>query len=186
MAAQRTLYRFSVGEYNKMGEVGIFSEDDRVELIRGEILEMAPISVRHAWCVTNLTSIIFGLALDGVRLSVQNPIYLDQYSEALPDIALLRQRDYSRDTRHPGPADVLLIVEVADTTVTWDRKVKVPLYAQAGIPEVWIVNLRQRSIEVHSQPEGGAYQTSRRLRRGQSVAVPSFAEAKMKVDDVLG
>ncbi|MDQ3704885.1 MAG: Uma2 family endonuclease [Chloroflexota bacterium] len=186
MAAQGTLRRFSVDEYNKMGEVGIFSEDDRVELIRGEIVEMAPISVLHAWCVTNLTSVIFRLALDTVRLSVQNPIYLDQYSEALPDITLLRQRDYSRDTWHPGPDDVLLIVEVADTTVTWDRKVKVPLYAQTAIPEVWTVNLQQGSIEVHSRPEGGAYQTSRRLRRGQSLAVPGFAEARVKVDDVLG
>ncbi|MDQ3928516.1 MAG: Uma2 family endonuclease, partial [Chloroflexota bacterium] len=88
--------------------------------------------------------------------------------------------------QHPGPEDVLLAIEVSDTTLSWDRRVKVPLYAQAGIPEVWIVNLQQERIEVHSQPEGGAYKTVRRLKRGQSVVVPGFPEAKIKVEDVLG
>lgn len=184
-AVQPTRYRFSVDEYYKMAEVGILSEDDRVELIEGEIVYMAPIGVRHAQCVNNLTRIFSRLAVEAI-LQVQNPIRLDQDSQPHPDVALLRLRDYTKDQQHPGPNDVLLVIEVSDTTLLWDRREKVPLYAQAGIPEVWIVNLQQDRIEVYSQPEGGAYQTSRRLKRGQSVAVPGFGEAKVNVDDVLG
>ena len=186
MAVKRTLHRFSVDEYNKMGEIGILSEDDYVELIDGEIVELAPIGVRRAWCITNLTWIFSHLILDKVRLHVRNPIFLDQYTEVQPDVTLLRLRDYSKDQQHPGPEDVLLIVEVSDTMLSWYRRKKVPLYARAGIAEVWIVNLQQDRIEVYSQLEGGSYQTSRRLRRGQSVAMPGFAGAKVKVDDVLG
>ncbi|HEY0069888.1 MAG TPA: Uma2 family endonuclease [Chloroflexia bacterium] len=186
MVVQRTPHRFSVEEYNKMGQIGILSEDDRVELLNGEVVNMAPISVRHAWCVTNLIWQFSQQLRDKVRLHVQNPIQLDFYSELIPDTTLLRRRDYSKDEQHPGPEDTLLVVEVSDTTLIMDRQVKVPLYAQAGIPEVWIVNLQQDRIEVHSQPVGGAYKTLRRLRRGQSVAIPGFAEAKVKVDDVLG
>ncbi|MDQ3928936.1 MAG: Uma2 family endonuclease [Chloroflexota bacterium] len=168
-----------------MAEAGILSEDDRVELIEGEILEMAPIGLRHARCVNNLTR-AFSRLVDQVVLQVQNPILLDPDSEVQPDITLLRLRDYSHDQQHPGPTDVLLAVEVSDTTLLWDRREKVPLYARAGIPEVWIVNLQQDRIELYSQPEGGAYQTTRRLRRGQSLAVPGAPNTKVKVDDVLG
>lgn len=186
MVVQRTPHRFSVEEYNKMGQIGILSEDDRVELINGEVVNMAPISVGHAWCVTNLIWLFSHQLLDKVRLHVQNPIQLDFYSELIPDTTLLRRRDYSKDKQHPGPEDTLLVVEVSDTTLIKDRQVKVPLYAQVSIPEVWIVNLQQDRIEVHSQPEGGAYKTLRRLRRGQSVAIPGFADAKLRVEDVLG
>lgn len=183
-SVQPTRRRFTVDEYYKMAEAGILSEDDRVELIDGEVVEMAPIGIRHARCVNNLTRIFSRLA-DEALLQVQNPIRLNPASEVQPDVTLLRLRDYSKDQHHPGPEDVLLIVEVSDTTLLWDRREKVPLYARASIPEVWIVNLQQERIEVHSQPEGGAYKTVRRLRRGQSVAVPGFSEAKLRVEDVL-
>lgn len=186
IAVQPTRYRFTVDEYHKMTEAGILSEDDRVELVEGEIVAMAPIGIRHAKCVDNLTE-LFGSVLAGkARLRVQNPIRLEPDTEVQPDVTLLRLRDYSHDQQHPGPRDVLLVVEVSDTTLLWDRREKVPLYAKAGIPEVWIVNLQQDRIEVYSQPESGNYQTSRRLKRGQSVAVPGFPEAKVKVEDVLG
>jgi Uma2 family endonuclease len=186
IAVQPTRYRFSVDEYYKMAEAGILSEDDRVELIEGEIVEMAPIGIRHALCVDNLTR-FFGLLLTGeARVRVQNPIRLTPDSEVQPDVTLLRLRDYSKDQQHPGPEDVLLVVEVSDTTLSWDRREKVPLYARAGIAEVWIVNLPQDRIEVYSEPEAGTYKTLRRLRRGQSVPVPGFAEAKLRVEDVLG
>ncbi|HEX8598399.1 MAG TPA: Uma2 family endonuclease [Chloroflexia bacterium] len=186
MAVQPARYRFSVDEYYKMAEVGILSEDDRVELIEGEIVYMAPIGIRHAHCVDTLNRLFSQLLSKNVLVRVQNPIRLNADSEVQPDVALLRLRDYTKDQQHPGPDDVLLVIEVSDTTLSWDRREKVPLYARAGITEVWIVNLQQDRIEVYSQPEGGAYRTSRRLRRGQSVAVPGFAEAKVKVDDVLG
>ncbi|MEA2573516.1 MAG: hypothetical protein QOH93_814 [Chloroflexia bacterium] len=183
--AQPSRHRFSVDEYYKMTEVGILSEDDRVELIEGEIVNMAPIGIRHAKCVDNLTE-LFGLLLPRkVRLRVQNPIRLGHNTEVQPDVTLLRRRDYSQ-AQQPGPEDVLLVVEVSDTTLIKDRREKMPLYAQAGIPEVWIVNLQQDRIEVYSQPEGGTYQATRRLRSGQSLAVPGFPEAKVKVEEVLG
>ncbi|HVF99656.1 MAG TPA: Uma2 family endonuclease [Chloroflexia bacterium] len=183
---QTDRHRFSVDEYNKMVESGILPEDARVELIEGEIVDMAPIGLRHAQCVNNLSWLLSDLLPGKARVQVQNPVQLDQYSQVQPDVTLLRFRDYTRDRQHLGPADVLLAVEVSDTTLIKDRQLKLPLYAQAGIPEVWIVNIQQERIEVHSQPEGGAYKTVRRLRRGQSVAVPGFAEAKVKVDEVLG
>ncbi len=185
-AVQPTRRRFTVEEYYKMAEVGILSEDDRVELIDGEIVAMTPIGVRHAFCVNKLTAFFHRLLPDDVIIQVQNPIRLHRHAEVQPDVTVVRQRDYVRLQQHPGPEDVLLAVEVSDTTLSWDRRVKLPLYAQAGIPEVWIINLQQERIEVHSQPEGGAYKTVRRLRRGQSVAVPGSAEAKLKVEDVLG
>ncbi|HYP21663.1 MAG TPA: Uma2 family endonuclease [Chloroflexia bacterium] len=183
---QTDRHRFSVDEYNKMAESGILPEDARVELIEGEIVDMAPIGLRHAQCVNNLSWLLSDLLPGKARVQVQNPVQLDQYTQVQPDITLLRFRDYTRDRQHLGPADVLLAVEVSDTTLIKDRRLKLPLYAQAGIPEVWIVNIQQERIEVHSQPEDGAYKSVRRLRRGQSVPVPGFAEAKIKVDDVLG
>jgi Uma2 family endonuclease len=184
--AQPRRRRFSIDEYYKMTEAGILSEDDRVELVEGEIVYMAPIGIRHAQCVDRLNRIFSRLLSENVMVRVQNPIRLGQDTEVQPDVALLRLRDYSKDQQHPGPEDVLLAVEVSDTTLLWDRREKIPLYARADIAEVWIVNLQQDRIEVYSQPEGGAYQTSRRLRRGQSLAVPGFLEAKVKIDDVLG
>lgn len=186
MAVQLDRHRFSVDEYNKMVESGILSEDDRVELIEGEIVDMAPIGIRHAQCVDNLNRVLSRILAEKTIVRVQNPMRLDHHTEVQPDVALLRLRDYSKDQEHPGPDDVLLVVEVSDTTLIKDRRQKVPLYARAGIPEVWIVNLQQERIEVYSQPEGDAYRTLRRLRRGQSVPVPGFAEAKLRVEDVLG
>lgn len=183
---QTDRHRFSVDEYNKMAEAGILPEDARVELIEGEIVDMAPIGLRHAQCVDNLTELFSLLIAGKARVRVQNPVQLDEYSQVQPDLTLLRLRDYSKDQQHPGPEDILLAVEVSDTTLIKDRQQKVPLYAEAGVPEVWIVNIQQERLEVHSQPEGGAYKTVRRLRRGQSVTIPGFAEAKMKIDDVLG
>ena len=185
-AIQPTRRRFSVDEYYKMVEAGILSEDNRVELIRGEIVNMTPIGVRHALCVDELTIYFTKHLPDNVRVRVQNPIRLDVDSEVQPDVTLLRLRDYSKDQQHPGPEDVLLVIEVSDTTLRWDRREKVPLYASAGIPEVWIVNLQQDRIEVYSQPEAGTYKTTRRFRRGQSVAVSGFAEVKLNVDAILG
>ena len=186
MAAQPNRYRFSVDEYYKMAEAGILSEDIRVELIDGEIVEMAAIGVRHALCVDNLNLLLNQFLTAKVRVRVQNPIRLDVNTEVQPDVTLLKLRDYSKDQQHPGSNDVLLVIEVSDTTLLWDRRTKVPLYARAGIAEVWIVNLQQDRVEVYSQPEAGTYKTVRRVRGGQRLAVPGFPDTQIKVDDVLG
>jgi Uma2 family endonuclease len=186
MATQQAPHLFTVDEYYRMGEAGILSEDARVELIEGEIIDMAPIGMRHALCVNRLNQLLVLLLQGRAMVHVQNPLHLGDYSEPQPDIALLKQRDYSHDLHNPGPNDVLLAIEVSDTTLTFDRKVKVPLYARVGIPEVWIVNLQEESIEVHSQPDKGAYQQHQQLVRGQSVPIPGFADLSVSIDDILG
>ncbi|HYO49119.1 MAG TPA: Uma2 family endonuclease [Chloroflexia bacterium] len=183
MALQPTRHLITVDEYYRMAEAGILSEDDRVELIEGEIIDMAAIGIKHALCVDRLSKLLNRLLPEEILVRVQNPIYLNQRSEPQPDLALLKPQDYSRRKHHPGPDDVFLVIEVSDTTLTFDRKVKVPLYARAGIPELWIVNLQEDNIEVYTQLGGDAHQ---QLQRGQSLSIPGFPDLTLAVDDILG
>lgn len=140
-----TRRRFTVHEYHRMGEVGILREDDRTKLIDGELIEMAAIVTRHFTCVNRLTHLLVGNVGDDVIVSVQNPVRLNEYAEPQPDVALIRSRDYSESL--PTPEDVLLLIEVSDTTLAHDRGLKLARYAQAGIPEVWIVDLKGEKVE---------------------------------------
>ncbi len=170
-----------------MVEAGILSEDDRVELIEGEVIKMSPIGSRHAACVDRLLNRILNrVAGMNAIVRVQSPIRLDGYSEPEPDVALLRPRDdfYSRE--HPGPNDVLLLIEVADTTVEYDRGVKLPLYAQAGITEAWLVDLPEETIEIHTRPLGGEYRSIERIKRGESLASRTIPGLELSADAVLG
>ncbi|HYP39134.1 MAG TPA: Uma2 family endonuclease [Chloroflexia bacterium] len=186
MALQPTRHLITVDEYYRMAEAGILSEDDRVELIEGEIIDMAAIGIPHAACVDRLNMLLNRLLPESVIVRVQNPIYLNQRSQPQPDLALLKPQDYSRRKYHPDPSDVLWVIEVSDTTLTFDRKVKVPLYARASIPELWIVNLQEDSIEVYTQPGGDAYRQHQQLQRGQSLSIPGFPDLTLAVDDILG
>ncbi|GIX47745.1 MAG: hypothetical protein KatS3mg131_1956 [Candidatus Tectimicrobiota bacterium] len=142
MAVTLPKRRFTVAEYHKLAEAGILSEDERVELIEGEIVAMAPIGSRHAGAVKRLLDQFIPLqAARRVLLSVQDPIRLGEHSEPQPDVALLRPRPDFYAAEHPGPEEVLLVVEVAETSAEYDREVKVPLYARFGVPEVWLVDL---------------------------------------------
>lgn len=153
-------HRLDVTDYYRMAEAGILGEDDRCELIEGEIIDMAPIGSEHSAIVKRLKR-WFELTVDHYAIvSVQDPIRLNRRNEPQPDIALLRYREDFYRHAHPGPDDVLLIVEVADTSARYDREVKLPLYARHGIPEVWIVDLRERRVDIHRQPEGNAYRES--------------------------
>ena len=176
---------FSVDEYHRMLEAGVLGEDDRVELIEGEIIEMAPIGRRHAACVDKLTELLKEKLGRAAIVRVQGPVRLNDQSEPEPDVALLRRREdfYAREM--PGPADVLLIVEVADTSSRYDRAVKVPLYARAGIPELWLIDLETEEIEVHFQPSGDGYQRVCRLGRGESVAPQAFPQVSFTVSDLF-
>jgi Uma2 family endonuclease len=177
---------FNVTEYNLMGERGILSEDDRVELIEGEILKMSPIGSRHAACVDRLNLLLVRLAGQRAIIRVQNPIRLSDYSEPQPDVALLRLHNDFYAEGHPSPADVLLVVEAADTSLEYDKYVKVPLYARAGIPEVWIVNLIEDLIEVYTDPVNGLYQQVRMVKRGESLTLQSISDVTFSVDAVFG
>ncbi len=125
---------FTVAEYHRMAEAGVLGEDDRVELLEGEIVQMTPIGSRHAACVARLTHLFVDRLQGRAQVNVQNPVHLSERSEPQPDLALLRPRPDFYARAHPGPADVLLLVEVAETSSDVDWTVKIPLYAGAGVP----------------------------------------------------
>lgn len=150
-------HRLSVDQYHQMARVGVLAPDARVELIEGEIIDMAPIGTRH-WSVVNRLADIFFTALHGrAIISVQSSIRLGDYSEPEPDLAVFRYRPDYYAERHPTAVDVLLVVEVADTTAPYDRGVKLPLYAKHGVPEVWIVDLEASLVRFYRQPQGERY-----------------------------
>ena len=186
MSVQIQKHYFSVDDYYRMAEAGVFPIGARIELIEGEVIEMSPIGNRHAGEVIRLTTLLNRKVGTSAFVSVQNPVRLNDFSEPQPDIALLKPRADYHSNSHPTPADVLLIVEVSDTTVAYDRSVKLPLSARAGIPETWLMVLPKDLIEVHSQPVNGKYQKVQRLKRGKTLVSPTVPELNFKVDDLLG
>jgi Uma2 family endonuclease len=186
MSVQVAKRSFTVAEYERMSETGILSEQDRVELIEGEIIKMSPVGERHAACVDALAELLKELLGRSVNVRVQNPIRLDDYSEPQPDIALLKRRDDFYKNAHPRPDDVLLIIEVSDSTLEYDRQIKLPLYARAGVGEVWIVNLVDEVIETHAQPSGDSYQTAGRFARGESVQSRAVEGLRVEASSLLG
>lgn len=185
MAVQLVRHRFTTEEYHRMGEAGIFSEDHRLELIHGEIVNMAPIDRRHAGCVDRLNDLFTARLRGQVIVRVQNPVQLGPDSEPQPDLALLRPRADFYSQAHPGPEDIFLVVEVVDTSVDYDRAVKVPLYAGSGVPEVWVVDLPAESVEVFREPTPAGYQQVRRIRRGEQVAPVAFPSVEFSADDLI-
>ena len=186
MALELVRRRFTVGEYYQMAQAGILGEDDRVELIDGEIVEMSPIGRRHAGRVNRLTQLFVRRLGDAAVVSVQNPVRLDEHNEPQPDVMLLRPRADFYEGSIPGPADVLLIVEVADTSAALDRRVKLPLYARSGVPEVWLVDLGKNTIRAHRDPTPGGYRTARTVRRGERIAPLALPDAELAAEEILG
>ncbi len=186
MAIQAVKRLFTVSEYHQMAQVGIFSEDDRVELLEGEIIEMSPISSRHASCVKRLNELFTHLLGGRVIVSVQDPIRLSERSEPQPDLALLKPRADFYSTAHPQPQDVLLLVEVCETSADFDRRAKLPLYAKAGIPEVWLIDVAQEQIEVYRAPSVQGYGATQTLTRGQALRVKLIPTLKLKVEEIIG
>ncbi len=151
-------HRLTVAEYHRMAEVGIFSPSARVELIEGEVIDMPPIGSPHAGTVKFVGKRFADAVGDRALVSIQDPIFLDVHSEPEPDIALLRPRPDFYRSAHPTPADVFLIVEVADTSLAYDTQIKLPLYARYGIPEVWLADLSNRRFLVHRTPTPSGFQ----------------------------
>ncbi|MFN4218961.1 MAG: Uma2 family endonuclease [Candidatus Bipolaricaulia bacterium] len=185
MAVQITKRLFTVTEYYRMAQAGIFSEDDRVELLEGEIIEMSPISSRHAGCVMRLNHLLQDRVRDRALVSVQNPVRLSEYSEPQPDIAVLKFRPDFYSAEHPKPEDVFLLIEVCETSSEFDRHVKLPLYAKSGIPEVWLVDLAQEQIGVYRAPSPQGYSDAQTLRRGQTLT-PQLLPLKLTVEEIVG
>lgn len=187
MAVVLKTRRFTVDEYHRMGEAGILSEDDRVELLAGEIVTMSPIGPLHAGTVDRLTALLSSQLGTQVIVRIQNPLLLrTEDSEPQPDVALLRPRADFYTRTHPEAHDVYLVIEVADTSLETDRQVKFPIYARAGIPEAWLLDMVAGRLEVHRHPTPDGYQDVRHFQPGQSVAPQAFPDVVLRVDDLLG
>ena len=178
--------RFTVAEYYAMADAGILSENDRVELLDGDLIVMPPIGDWHAASVNLFTNDLPPKLQGRAAVSVQNPTRLDNNSEPQPDVMLLRWRDDFYRGGHPSPADVLLLIEIADSTVDFDRNAKLPLYARAGIPEVWITTRRERRIEAYTEPAGDHYASVRYVGPGESIAPQAFSDVILEVDRIIG
>ena len=178
--------KFTIEQYHKMAEVGILNEQDRVELIRGEIIETSPIGLKHAATVNRLNQLFQQRLAQRIIVSIQNPIQLADTSEPQPDVALLKSRPDFYETKIPTPEDICLLVEVSDRSLKCDRDVKIPLYAESKITEVWLIDVNNQSIRVYRQPEENSYQDVQNFTRGQSISPSTFPDIIITVDEIFG
>lgn len=179
-------YLFTVEDYHRMAEVGILGEDDRVELIEGEIVAMSPIGLRHLSCVDRLNALLgAGLGRRAI-VRVQGSIRLGGRSEPQPDVVLLKPRGDFYATSHATPEEMFCVIEVMDSSAAYDRGVKLALYARERVPEVWLVDLNEEQVEIYRGPASRVYTENQIRMRGQSVAPEAFPELVLGVDDILG
>jgi len=186
MQTEATKKLFSVDEYYRMAEVGILSEEIRTELIKGEILEMSAMGTRHRAAVNRASHFLIPLFGEKAQVSVQLPVRLDEFSEPQPDICFLRPRRDFYESRHPGPSDVFMILEISDTSLHYDRDVKLEAYAGARIREVWIEDLVSQTLMIFRDPSQQTYKTSLTLRAGEVVSLLAFPEIAVQVSKLLG
>lgn len=180
MSVRPSRYRFSVDDYHKMAEAGILRESDRVELIRGEIIEKAKISSQHASVVTRISSHFHQVFREKYTLSVQNPINIGDTSEPEPDLAICQWSENYYAHRHPIESEVLLVIEVADSTLEYDLTLKKTLYAEAGIPEYWVVDVKEKQVHRFRNPENGDYLKSEMLAGEDEISLPGGASLSLK------
>ncbi len=176
--------RFTVDEYYKMIELGLLKDYEKAEIIEGELIKKMTVGDKHAAVVNFLTKFFVKMVSDNVMVSVQNPVRISNFNEPEPDIVLADLTKFD-GKRHPRPAEVLLLIEVSDSTIKYDRDKKLPIYAEAEIGEVWIINLPNEIVEVHTKPNVGLYQSVKIFRRGETVQSEILPELNLKVDDVL-
>jgi Uma2 family endonuclease len=177
-------YRFTRDEYSRLGDAGILDEDDRVELVDGELIVMSPVGKHHAKAVRKSNNLFVQRLAGRAIVDCQNALNLNPHSEPQPDFLILR-REIEQSDELPTPADVLLLVEAADSSLGFDRGTKLRLYAEAGIPEVWIYNLFESVVERYRQPEGNAYRLREEFGKGTSISLAAFPEVSFFVDELL-
>ena len=183
MAATMVLRKkFTVDEYYRMADAGILGERERVELIDGDVVTMSPIGPRHSACVDRANQVLVLTVGPHAVVRPGNPVRLDQFNEPQPDLTLLRPKPDFYASGHPGPDDVLLVVEIADSSLRYDRDVKARLYAEWGVAEYWLVDLKANVLWVYSSPDGGTYQRVERRDRGQSIAPQRLPACVVPVD----
>jgi len=180
---ERARKRFTRAEYRRMVDVGIIKPDDRVELIRGEIIEMSPPGSRHIALVNNLTELLVLRLAGRATVSVQNPVVVADDSEPQPDLAVLRRRPYKE--AEPVRGDVLLLIEVAETSLRYDRSTKLLLYAETGIPEYWVVDCAAEAVEVHRDAAADGYRHAARVDLHGTVSLTAFPDVSLAVRDIF-
>jgi|SRR5579862_5441287 len=177
---------FTVEEYLRMGEAGIFHPEARLELIEGEIIEMSPVGDRHIGCVNRATALFSSRLAGKAIVSVQNPVRLSRYTEPQPDLVLARPREDYYSGKRLSAEDTFLVIEISDSTVRYDRNRKMPLYAKAGVPELWIENLQEDIILVFRDPGPVTFLTEMMFRRGELLSPAAFPEITFKVEELIG
>ncbi|MEG4854853.1 Uma2 family endonuclease [Microcoleus sp. B5-D4] len=185
-----TVKRFSIAEYHRLGELGFFAPDDRVELIRGEIIIMAAKGRLHSFCNSLLVQELIILLARRALVRAQEPIILSDDSEPEPDVVIARNRADRYFSSHPQPAEILLVIEVSDSTLKYDRTTKLSLYAETGISNYWIFNLVDIQLEMHSEPyqkQNGSYsyQLQRVVLPNQTVVIPGFPDLSLDLSSVF-
>jgi Uma2 family endonuclease len=177
--------RMTADQYEELGRAGVFDRDKRLELLEGEIHEMAPIGSRHITMVNRLAKFLIRSVGESVIVNIQNPVRLSDLSEPVPDLSVVKFREDEYLDSMATASDVLLLIEVADSSLYTDRRIKLPLYAIAGIPEAWIVNLRDQKIEVFTKPVNGTYSSAEAFARGAVIHPTATDGVAIKVDDVF-
>ena len=185
MAGTALRKRFTVDDYYRMADAGILSDRERVELIDGEVVTMSPIGPRHSACVSRANQALVLAARETVIVQPQGPVRLDRFNEPQPDLMLLLPRTDFYASRHVGPDDVLLVIEIADSSLRYDRELKATLYAAWGVPEYWVADLPHNLLWRYTSPEGGAYTKVDSLQRGQSIAPHRLPACVVPVDAFL-
>lgn len=185
MSTEATRKRFNVDEYHRMAEVGVLGPDERTELIDGEVFQMTAIGGRHAWCLIRMVRVLGAALMDRAIVSPQIPLGLGDYTEPVPDLALLRMRDEVSGSRLPSASDAVLVVEISDATAALDLNVKRPRYAAAGIPELWIADLEAGGLRVWRAPAGHEYTAGLVLGPDDHVSVEAFPDRVFRVGELL-
>lgn len=179
-------WRFTAAEFFQLVEIGVLAEGDRVELIQGDLIEMSPIYITHISTLNRLVWILSNALGKQVILSVQNPVQLSEDNLPQPDVAVFRFQEKFYGEQHAKPEDILLIIEVADSSLRYDRRVKSKLYGAAGIADYWIVNLPERQIEVYREPRPNGYRTVTTYAPGETLSPLAFPDVVLQVEQIMG
>ena len=185
-----TRKKFTIEEYHRLVDLGFFTENDRIELIRGEIIEMAPKRTPHSVCNSILFGELYKLLGDRANVRGQEPITLLSNSEPEPDVVIARKKDDNYLSAHPTAADIILVIEISDSTLKYDRETKLPLYAEAGINNYWIINLVDKHLEVYTNPFSNAqsefaYRNKSIVLPDEKINIPSFTDVSLKLNTVF-
>lgn len=168
--------KFTVDDYEKMIQTGILTISDKVELIEGEIIQMSPIGLKHAATVIRLTNLLPSLFGNNVLISVQNSVQLNEYSQPEPDVVLLRNRSDFYETKRPTSEDILLLIEVSDSSLKYDQEIKIPLYANSNVQEVWLINLNNDTVETYRYPQTSFYQQKQIFTKNNQASCLAFPQ----------